>query len=387
MNRRRRATALLVGSAVVIAGLAPIACADSVQDAAREQQRLDQLQASKDAKASSASEPANAVAPSAEMMEQPSAPGTAPAAVLETLKKRAQRAIVKRRARRWMLATNTTLAVGIETNPNYDASRKGDAFFEEDTDLLFRWRWFNGLTQDVGHRLTNANYTELRDNNYMDNTLYTSWRYAPVRWLRITSGYEFNNLNYYENPLSSLYGHRVYVQVRHTLPKYLYYQAGWSWFYRGYSERMARDGDGNDTDKSRHDVRHTMHVELGSVIKGTYLSVRQEGAWHYSNDAYQDYYNYQSYRVRGTLARDFWTKWRGSGTFSFERKNYTDRLVSSDAVEAEYDNSFTYAASVTYNLSRDVSLQYSYTRRKQDSNAPLYEYTNTTNQFSLNASF
>ncbi len=387
-RRAGRLECLLVVWLWLMAGVVSVDAATATdQETRHEEQRLQQMDALRESRAEIVDQARDAAIARAVADAQIAPTGPPAAAVLETLKQRAQEIILKRRARRWMLTTSTTLSAAIETNPNFDASRKGDGFFEEDTDLLFRWRWFQGLTQDIGHRLTNTHYIELRDSNYLDNTLYTGWRYTPAPWLRVTSGYEFEALNYYEGRDSSFNSHRVYVQARHTLPKYLYYQAGWSWLYRRYSVRHARDGDGLDTDDARHDTRHTMHVEVGSVVKDTYLSVRQEGAWHFSNDAYQDLYDYQSYRVRATVARDFWRVWRGSGTFSFERKNYTERLVSTDIVKAEYDNAFTYGVSLTYSISPDVNLTYSYTRRKQDSNAPASEYTDTTNQFSLTAGF
>ena len=357
------------------------AFAETPQEAHREEQRLDHIESAV-TQAREALEKKETASASTDVQEEPS-----PSAILETLKKRAAEAIARRHARRWALTTNTTISTTIETNPNLDSSRKGDGFFEEDEDITFHWHWFTGMAQDVGYRVTNVNYMELTDNNYSDNTGYTTVRYTPVKWLRATAGYEFTGLNYYRNSGSTLLSQRIYAQLRHTLPKNLYYQVGWSHIDRYYLNKEARNGDGNDTDNNRRDTRHTMHVETGAVLWGTLLKVRHEAAFHFSNDAFQDFYNYQSYKVRATVAREFLEKWQASGTFSFERKNYTERLVSTSVIKAEYDNSYSYGVNLTYALSPNVSLVYDYSRKKLDSNTPSSEYTDTTNQFSLSASF
>lgn len=367
---------------LLVAGLAAISpvAAETSQEARHEEQRLERIEAA----VAQARDIAERNTPAAAVVQDEAVPASA---ILETLKKRAAEAIARRRARRWAIATSTTLSTTIETNPNLDSSRKGDVFFEEDGDISFKWRWFAGMSQDAGYRVTNVNYTELTDNNYSDNTGYTTLRYAPVPWLRATAGYEFTGLNYYRNSSSTMISQRVYAQLRHLLPHGLYYQGGWSYFYRYYFHKEARDGDGADTDNHRQDIRHTMHVETGAVLWDTLLKVRHEAAFHYSNDAYQEYNDFQSYKLRATVAREFLERWQASGTFSVERKNYTGRLVSTETIKAEYDTSYSYGLNVTYTLSPNISLSYDYSRKKLDSNAALSEYTDTTNQFSLSASF
>ena len=91
--------------------------------------------------------------------------------------------------------------------------------------------------------------------------------------------------------------------------------------------------------------------------------------------------------MRATVSREFWKQWRGSGTFSYEQKNYTDRLISSTVAKAQADSTYSYSGSLTYNFSPEVSLVYTLARRTVHSNAPSSEYTDTTNQFALNATF
>ena len=400
MNRAdRRCTVARSALAMTLAACAAWAAADVPPLAAaenepqREEQRLEQMEATAsrlreqaETRAEGAAAQQAAVAEAAAAAPAPS--DVTPAAILETLKKRAGTAIARRRARRLSLTTTTTLSTTIETNPTLDSSHKGDLSFEEDGDIGIRWRWFSRLNQDAGYRITNVNYVELRDNNYVDHTPYSTLRLTPFKWLRLTSGYEFDGLSYYENRGSSSDGHRVYAQARHLLPWWgLYQQFGWNHTYRRYSVKHARDGGGNDTDDARHDTKHALHYEIGVRVWKTLVSVRQEGAENYSNDAFQDYYNYQSYKVRSTVAREFWKKWQGTGTFSFERKNYAQRQVSSAAAIAESDNTFSYGLGLTYDLSPNVSLTYNYSRKKLDSNTPSSEYTDTTNQFGLSASF
>ena len=356
--------------------------AETPPEIQREEQRLDRIESA----VTQAREALEQRATAAALTAAPEEPVPS-SAILETLKKRAAQAIARRHARRWALTTSTTLSTTIETNPNLDSSHKGDGFFEEDGDITYHWRWFTGMAQDFGYRVTNVNYIELTDNNYSDNTGYTTVRYTPVKWLRATGGYEFTGLNYYRNGGSTMISQRVYAQIKHTLPKGLYYQTGWGYIARNYITKEARDAAGADTDDHRQDARHTMHVETGAILWGALLKVRHEGAFHFSNDAFQKFYNYQSYKVRTTLARELWEKWQASSTFSFERKNYTRRLVSTDTIKAEYDNSYSYGLNLTYALSPTVSLSYDYSRKKLDSNTPSSEYTDTTNQFSLNASF
>ena len=88
--------------------------------------------------------------------------------------------------------------------------------------------------------------------------------------------------------------------------------------------------------------------------------------------------------MRLSATRRFAKRWNGYASLSYERKNYRERIATT---VAESDDIYTAFGSLTYTLNDRWSLGYSFTRKKLDSNAPVYEYTDGIHQLTCSAYF
>ncbi len=327
---------------------------------------------------------------SAEAVESPKPPSSEerqelpPSAIIEELKRRAQAIIERRDAGRPRLSGYTSLIGAYESNPNLSTPRKGDWYTEQDAGFSVRWRATDQLWPEVGYRFAHVYYSELRDNNYLSNTFYTTWRWFPTPRWRWESSWETEWLEYPETKSSSLTGGKFLVSARYAITTRLYHQLGWHVIMREYASRKARRGNSLPTDNAREDRRHTLFYEIGGTWRETLIRLRQEAYLHTSNDAYQDFYDAEDYKIRLSTTRQFAKRWNGYASVSYERKNYRDRVATT---VAEYDDLYTVFGSISYALTKQTSIGYSFTRKKLDSNYPAYEYTDGIHQLTLSAYF
>ena len=117
------------------------------------------------------------------------------------------------------------------------------------------------------------------------------------------------------------------------------------------------------------------------------LSWENEYYWHDSNDARNDFYDAQVWKTTGSASGNLTKKLYLSGSFAFERKNYTARKVSGINAEARYDDKYTLSSSTSYDLNDTWKLAYAFTFDHLASNEPTGEYDNAKHAFTVTARF
>jgi hypothetical protein len=117
----------------------------------------------------------------------------------------------------------------------------------------------------------------------------------------------------------------------------------------------------------------------------TSIRLRGKGYRNSSNVQYQDYYDYDSLHGYLTLSRPFLKdRLYVSFTPDFERKNYLDRPATGGK---RYENMMQWRLDTYYTLTKFANLSYSVSFRDASSNASDAEYSDLTNEVSLNLDF
>ncbi|MBI1952627.1 MAG: outer membrane beta-barrel protein [Candidatus Omnitrophica bacterium] len=307
---------------------------------------------------------------------------------IELLKRRAQRILeAHREPPPPLVSFSSGVSQGFESNVNLDGSRKGDHFTEESASLVLRPQFTPWLSGEFSWNLLNTHFFEFRDSNLWSNTVSAQAQFKPHRALRLDLTYEYGLLDFPFDTNSSFLDQRFKTHLSYAQTPWLTHKAGWSYLLREYDTRKARDPEQNTLPGvNRKDQRHAVNYEARLRFSKTFARIGAEYYRNFSNDLFQDFYDWGDFRVLGSLTRVFSPKWLGSLSVSHERKNYQERSVPAINM-TERDNLLTSAGSLIYQINRNISISYSLTYRYQDSNDPRLDFTDWIHQLGVTVGF
>ena len=309
--------------------------------------------------------------------------------VVAAIKRRAQQILEERkRARRLRLSGEFSNLIGYESNPSNGTEHKGDPYLEHSLYLALSKKLTPTITWQGTYSGSYDNYREYGDGDYTSQTLTpTKLTWQPGRMWRVDGGVELN-LTYY--PLAGPSNYREFkpsIGVRQNLFGRWYHSARYEWFIRDYISKKARDGASVETLSNRVDTRHRLRYEVGTTWKEALLKVKQEWYLHDSNDARNDFYDAQDYKVTASVNRPITEKLSLNGSYSFERKNYEHRPVNGITAEARYDDTQTWTIEGVYDFTKTWSVNPKFSYKFLDSNEPTGEYVDATTSATLTARF
>ena len=314
--------------------------------------------------------------------------------LVAAIKRHAQQILEeRRRAKRLRFYGEVSHLIGYESNPSNGVNHIGDTYMEESLYLLLSKRMTPTVTWQGTYSGYYDNYLEYGDGDYISQTLTpVKLLWQPGRMWRVDGGVDLN-LTYY--PLSGPSNYRdfkPFIGVRQNigeLPKLgsLFHSVRYEWFIRDYISKKARDGASAETLSNRVDTRHRLRYEIGTTWEEILLKLRQDWYWHDSNDARNDFYDAQDYKVTFSANRQMTKKLSMNASYSFERKNYEHRPVSGITGEARYDDTQTWTVSGAYDFDKTWSFDPSFSYKFLDSNEPTGEYVDTTISGTLTARF
>lgn len=289
---------------------------------------------------------------------------------------------------RLKLRGEVSQAGGYESNPRRVADRVGDSFLESTAYLVLSRKLGPDLRWQGSYYVSFQNYLEYGDGDYAYQGFVPSrllWQFA--RGWRLEGELELGDLYY---PNAAQYNYRWVnpaVGLRQKLPAGFFHAIRGEWELRSYGSRKAREADGSNSLSHREDTRYRLRYEAGWTSKQTLLRVRQEWYENDSNDARNDFYDAQDYKVTASAGREFNDKLSLNASYSFERRNYGERPVTGITREARYDDTHLWSLSGDWQVTRSWSLNTAFSYRSLDSNDPAAEYLNVTYSAGLTGQF
>ena len=309
--------------------------------------------------------------------------------VVAAIKRRAQQILEERRkARRLRVSGEVSQLVGYDSNPANDPARKGDTYFEESLYL----NWSKKLTPTIAWSGTYSGsydkYLEYTDGDYTSHTVTpTKLVWQPGRMWRVEGAMDLG-YTYYPHEMASNYKEvKPYLGVRQNLWGRWFHSIRYEYLLKQYFGKQARDGAGVNTSTHRLDQRHKLRYEVGTTWHDTLVKVRNEWYGVDSNDASNDFYDAQDYKVTASLNRQLTKRWSANASYAYELKQYRHRAVSGITAEARYDSTHTWTLAGTYDLNDTWSLGPNFTYKYLDSNDPTGEYVDYTITTTLTARF
>lgn len=289
----------------------------------------------------------------------------------------------------------TDLAVGVsqgvDTNPLLDSTHKADSYTQETLDMRFKYdlpdNRFGKLDANFGLSALNVSYYEITDVDIFDGFADITFNEKISKDVVLSAGYSFEALWFPNSSDGNYVGNEINAGFKQLLTPDAYHRFLYRFQIRNYLERKTMLGNGNLTSDLREDIRNIFRYEMG-VYVGKKVKVRfiDDVIWNDSNDQYLDYYDYCANRCGASLAAVFTKKFYGVAGFYYQRKLYYSRLVSVGDYD-QRDNLFTATASLSYDISRNLSVSLSYTHMENHTNEPLERYIDTLYYGGLNYRF
>ena len=316
------------------------------------------------------------------------------AEVVAAIKRRAQQILEERRkARQLRFSGEVSQLIGYESNPANAVDHVGDTYFENSLYLNASKKLTPTVTWAATYSGSFDNYVEYGDGDYMSHTLTPAkLTWQPGRMWRVEGGTDLNITFYPRSKPSNYREFKPYFQVRQNLgelPKLgsVYHLFRYEWFIRDYISKKARDGASAETRSNRVDARHRIRYEVGTTVNKTLFKVKQEWYAHDSNDARNDFYDAQDYKLTASVNRPLTKKFSANASYAFERKNYEHRPVNAITGEARYDDTQTWTLQGTYEINKTWSFSPKFEYKFLGSNESTGEYVDTTINATLTARF
>lgn len=327
----------------------------------------------------------------AERAELPPLTATvSPEEALAAIKRRAQKIVeARRRVRRLKIYAELSEVYAYETNPsNVGNPRKGDSSFEEDAYLLLSKKLTPTIDWQSSYYGVYVKYVELGEDDYTSHTLTpVKLRWQPGRMWRVESWMDLD-YNFYPSTADSTYRQLKWTgRVRQNFFGSLFQQVQYEWFDRNYVHKRARDGASNATLTRRIDMRNRLRYKVGGTVKKALLTVENEYYWNESNDARDDFYDYQVWKMTTSASGNITEKLYASLSYAYEQKNYSAHHVSGIDAEARYDSKYTLSSSLSYDLNNTWKVGYDFTYDHLGSNDPTGEFDNAKHAMKVTAHF
>lgn len=310
--------------------------------------------------------------------------------IVEKLKERALLK-VKEKRRQLLLKTKMSASVlyGFESNVSQDSSTKGDYYVEEDFSIYWQPTFNRYFGLDTGFWLVNQSYSEQTDSSSMNSALNFTINFTPFESgkVKLSPGIEYEWLWYPVASESSYDNLKYFLKFKHYIGKKWNYGGGFESAEKTYDVKKARNPQKFDSPAIvREDIRHTADLYVTRYFGKFTLKIKYKTYINFSNDQYQEYYDYNSWKPSITISRTFLKddKLYASFTPSFEHKNYHHRIA---VATARYDSVWTYKTSINYTLTKLLTLTFSNTYKKVDTNYTAGRYKNITNVIGVTADF
>lgn len=307
---------------------------------------------------------------------------------VDLLRQQAQTVLREHRQEsKWSLTTTASLTQGYESNVALDGNRRGDHFTQETlgVNLLARWKpWLRGRFR---YDLFSSHYLELRDFNIWMNTVGGTVQWLPHRRASLETGLEYAVINFPFNTDNSFFDTRLHVAARFAQNHWLTHRTGWRYQFRDFDTRKASDAQGNAISSvNREDHRHAVFHEFRLRFQDSSVVLLGEYFRNQSNDRFEDFYDWDNFRIQSVLAHPFSEQWSGIVSAGYEHREYLERRVPNIGT-SEKDDLYTFAGSLVYRPTERWQWRYSAIYRYQDSNDPRLDFTDWINELSVSLKF
>lgn len=263
---------------------------------------------------------------------------------------------------------------GYDNNVNLNSARKGDLLAEELFGLDMIFKLAKDLKVRFNYIFTNIGYFEIKDSDLQDHFIELSVeKNIGSKWT-LKPHIGFDGVMFFHDTISSYLENNVGLKIKYKITDKLYNSLDYSYVYRNYYKRNIGDYYNVRQNKNRDDDRNVLEYEIGSFhLKNTLLKFKYRYYFNHSNYNYLSYYDYNDRQIYVSAVHLFTDKLTGFASFAYEMRDYRTRTVP-DINVAQEDNIYKTTAAFFYDMTKNISLNLTYSWRENDSNDPAEKY-------------
>ena len=278
---------------------------------------------------------------------------------------------------------------GYDNNTGFNANRKADGYTQENLSLLYQ-RLLNKKAQlRLSYSALNVQYFEVTDIDVLANDATAGLNFLLGPETVLETSYTFQYLDFpYNNSINS-YSNEGRVGLRQRLGKRWILKGGVAASARDYESSKLREAQGTvSLDDERGDGRITVDgLARFKWSPSVILNLGGSYAWNDSNDAFHDYYDYDSYKIIPGATWQIDKNWSSWLKLIYENRRYDSRPLMGATNSFQRDHLYTATAGLFYKLNPGLSLGSIYTYRQKNSNEPTQRYSGATGTLGLYYSY
>jgi len=265
---------------------------------------------------------------------------------------------------------------GYDNNVNLDPDRKKDTF----TDISLNTEVFYNYTPDIRLKVENDStgiiYYNVTSADLVDIDTRAGLE-VDLMDDRFTLGGDcaFDYVLFPNDKDGTYMGYELSGFLKNYMTPTIYHRIRYKWLLKYYSHDKTINGSKKRTDENRQDDRNAVDYEIGWYIQDRFI-LKTNFELYYNNSNYQyfDYYDYWSFRLRPSIIFMITKKLSTSGSITYQRRNYNDRLSTENDTHVK-DNTLSFNVSLLYDISRSFTVAINYSYRENYSNEPLQRYS------------
>ncbi|MFH0772139.1 MAG: hypothetical protein V1933_05920 [Candidatus Omnitrophota bacterium] len=276
---------------------------------------------------------------------------------------------------------------GYDNNVFLDPRRKKDTFsegiFDAGVAYSLNSRW--DVIGDVS--VHDISYWEATDASLVDTNFKLGFKGKLFANISLTALNDIEMVEYKSNDDGEFIGDKTILTLNQKLPNNFFHTFGYEFFYKNYSDRKATNGWGGESDKDRVDHRNTFDYDVGVYFKRAMLKLRGEYFLNKSNEAYHDYYDYESKKLGCSLIYLLTDKMSAYFSLTKQFKTFSARTIPNDITRREHDHGYVAMSSIFYDLYKNTTLAFSYAYRQNRSNNPSQKYSGSITTLGMHLRF
>jgi len=267
------------------------------------------------------------------------------------------------------------LFTGYDSNVNLSPESEGDMFEEFLFSLNVRKPWIGESKLTFDYDMDVVNYNDITDGTSILNHVRLG-AHKKLFSFNAGAGYDLGIVNYPYNDDGNYLFHKGFFYLGNYLLKNLYHKLLFEAGLKDYRDKKALS-DTIDTYQGdeREDKRQSVEYSILTYLKKSLLlKLKAKFSVNNSNARYLDFYDYNSYQISPRLDYKLRKDLEVFSRFTYLRKDYKSRDVTSENYKQE-DDIYAATAGMRYRLNKNNAVSLFYTYRNNSSNDSLEKYT------------
>jgi hypothetical protein len=264
---------------------------------------------------------------------------------------------------------------GYDNNTDLDSKRHKDGFFQTMANLDVTYKAADSLDLKTGVDVFDTIYYNYNINNLLDVAPYVGFNYELIPGVISRNRFIFDYFAYPNEKESTYAGITLSSYLRHYIVEDIYHEGGFEYLRRWYPDRKSFLSDATKSNEDRVDDRYRVQYNIGVYSKRFLVKLSNEFSWNDSNDLYQDYYDYWLYRLKPSVMFFFTDRFYTNVSLTYKYTDYKDRRSTEDASRKERDHTYILNASLYYDISKNITVEATYSYSENVSNDPFQKYS------------